>query len=44
VAVMYDGEIVAKLSGDAITEEAIVAASLNVGTQSSLPAAGAQHG
>ena len=44
VAVMYDGEIVAKLSGDAITEEAIVAASLNVGTQSSLPAAGARHG
>ncbi|MCY0094784.1 sugar ABC transporter ATP-binding protein [Hoeflea ulvae] len=31
VMVMYDGEIVANLSGDAISEEAIVAASLNMG-------------
>ncbi|MEM5494381.1 sugar ABC transporter ATP-binding protein [Hoeflea sp. AS16] len=44
VAVMYDGEIVAKLSGDAITEEAIVAASLNVGTQAHMTASGAHHG
>ena len=33
VAVMYDGAIVAELSGEQITEEAIVAASLNIGTQ-----------
>lgn len=32
VAVMYDGEIVAELEGDAITEEALVAASLNINT------------
>lgn len=32
VAVMYDGEIVAELKGDAITEEALVAASLNINT------------
>ena len=44
VVVMYDGEIVAKLSGDAISEEAIVAASLNVGTQAAPPAEGAHHG
>lgn len=44
VVVMYDGEIVAKLSGDAISEEAIVAASLNVGTTASTSAAGAHHG
>jgi len=40
VVVMYDGEIVSKLSGDAITEEAIVAASLNVGTQAPSQTAG----
>ncbi|MEM5471672.1 sugar ABC transporter ATP-binding protein [Hoeflea sp. AS60] len=44
VVVMYDGEIVSKLTGDAITEEAIVAASLNVGTQVPSRTAGAQHG
>ena len=43
VAVMYGGEIVAKLEGDAITEEAIVAASLNVGTRAEAPVAGAAH-
>lgn len=32
VAVMYDGAVVAELDGDTITEEAIVAASLNIGT------------
>lgn len=32
VSVMYDGKIVSELEGDAITEEAIVAASLNIGT------------
>ena len=32
VAVMYDGAIVAELEGDAITEEALVAASLNIDT------------
>jgi len=31
VAIMYDGAIVSELEGDAITEEAIVAASLNIG-------------
>ncbi len=30
VAVMYDGAVVSELAGDAITEEAIVAASLNI--------------
>ena len=30
VAIMYDGAIVAELTGDAVTEEAIVAASLNI--------------
>ncbi len=33
VAVMYDGAVVAELEGDAITEEAIVAASLNIDTK-----------
>ncbi len=33
VAVMYDGAIVAELAGDAITEEALVAAALNIGAQ-----------
>ncbi|KJS18096.1 MAG: sugar ABC transporter ATP-binding protein [Hoeflea sp. BRH_c9] len=37
VMVMYDGEIVASLSGDAITEEAIVAASLNVSDTQTMP-------
>ena len=32
VSVMYDGAILTELEGDAITEEAIVAASLNLGT------------
>ncbi len=32
VSVMYDGAIVSELEGNAITEEAIVAASLNLGT------------
>jgi ribose transport system ATP-binding protein len=32
VAVMYGGRIVAELGGDAITEEAIIAASLNIST------------
>ena len=32
VAVMYDGAVVSELTGDAITEEAIVAASLNIST------------
>lgn len=31
VAVLYDGQVVRELDGDAITEEAIVAASLNIG-------------
>ena len=31
VAVLYDGRVVAELEGDAITEEAIVGASLNLG-------------
>jgi len=44
VVVMYDGEIVSKLSGDAITEEAIVAASLNVGAQAQALTSGANHG
>ena len=43
VVVMYDGEIVSKLSGDDINGEAIVAASLNVGMQASTPAAGVNH-
>jgi ribose transport system ATP-binding protein len=43
VVVMYDGEIVSKLSGDDINGEAIVAASLNVGTQASTQAAGVHH-
>ncbi|WP_137151895.1 sugar ABC transporter ATP-binding protein [Devosia sp. FKR38] len=30
VAIMYDGAIVAELSGDAVTEEAIVSAALNI--------------
>ncbi len=34
VAVMYDGAITTELRGDAINEEAIVAASLNINTQS----------
>ncbi|HLP67155.1 MAG TPA: sugar ABC transporter ATP-binding protein [Rhizobium sp.] len=34
VAIMYDGAITTELSGDAINEEAIVAASLNISTQS----------
>ncbi len=33
VAVMYDGAITTELSGDAINEEAIVSASLNIDTQ-----------
>lgn len=33
VAVMYDGAVVAELEGEAITEEAIVAASLNIDTK-----------
>ena len=32
VIVLYDGQLVRELEGDAITEEAIVAASLNIGT------------
>ena len=32
VAVMYDGKIVSELEGEAITEEAIIAASLNIDT------------
>lgn len=32
VSVMYDGKIVSELEGDALTEEAIVAASLNIDT------------
>lgn len=32
VAVMYDGRIVTELEGEAITEEALVAAALNIGT------------
>jgi ribose transport system ATP-binding protein len=32
VSVMYDGAVVAELEGSALTEEAIVAASLNLGT------------
>ncbi|MEE9453534.1 MAG: sugar ABC transporter ATP-binding protein [Paracoccaceae bacterium] len=32
VAIMYDGAVVSELSGDAITEQAIVAASLNMKT------------
>jgi ribose transport system ATP-binding protein len=32
VSVLYDGRVVAELEGDAITEEAIVAASLNIET------------
>jgi ribose transport system ATP-binding protein len=39
VAVMYDGAVVAELEGDAVTEEAIVAASLNVDTRTPTPAA-----
>ena len=31
VSVMYDGAIVTELEGDAITEEALVAAALNIG-------------
>tara|TARA_R110002020_G_scaffold203246_2_gene406731 strand:+ start:12220 stop:13764 length:1545 start_codon:yes stop_codon:yes gene_type:complete len=43
VMVMYDGGIVASLSGDAITEEAIVAASLNVGGAPSSTASAEPH-
>jgi ribose transport system ATP-binding protein len=32
VSVMYDGRVKTELEGEAITEEAIVAASLNLGT------------
>ena len=32
VLVLYDGRVVRELEGDAITEEAIVGASLNIGT------------
>lgn len=35
VVVMYDGAIVSELEGDAITEEAIVAAALNINTDTS---------
>lgn len=35
VAVMYGGQIVAELEGEAITEEAIIAASLNISTAQS---------
>ncbi len=31
VSIMYDGQVVSELSGDALTEEAIVSASLNIG-------------
>ena len=34
IAIMYDGAITAQFSGDAVSEEAIVAASLNISTQS----------
>jgi ribose transport system ATP-binding protein len=32
VLVLYNGQVVRELEGDAITEEAIVGASLNLGT------------
>jgi ribose transport system ATP-binding protein len=32
VLVLYDGQVVRELEGEAITEEAIVGASLNIGT------------
>ena len=32
VSVMYDGAVLPELEGDAITEDALVAASLNLGT------------
>lgn len=41
VVVMYDGAIVSELEGDAITEEAIVAASLNIDTNASSAGAAA---
>lgn len=41
VAVMYDGAIVSELEGDAITEEAIVAAALNINTGTSKSGAAA---
>ncbi len=31
VSIMYDGRVVTELAGEALTEEAIVAASLNIG-------------
>ncbi|WP_417689167.1 sugar ABC transporter ATP-binding protein [Roseibium sp.] len=42
VAVMYDGQIVAELEGDRITEEAIVSASLNINTGAEIHSQGAQ--